>query len=163
MLNLNRVMILGNATRPPENRFTPNGKEVANFAVATNRRWKDQTGNFQEQTEFHEVVAWGPLASISKQIIQKGSKVYVEGRLQTRTWETPDGNKRQKTEIIAENIIGLSPRSAGSAEYAEDTPVQEEEAESSTTKKESSSKEKKNDKKEESGEEEAIDLDDIPF
>ncbi|MBP6930260.1 single-stranded DNA-binding protein [Patescibacteria group bacterium] len=161
MLNLNRVMILGNATRAPESRFTPNGKEVANFAVATNRRWKDQTGNFQEQTEFHEVVAWGALAGISKQIIQKGSKLYVEGRLQTRTWETPDGNKRQKTEIIAENIIGLSPRSAGSTEYTDEAPAQAEETKHSTTKKESSSKEKKDNK--ETSEEEAIDLDDIPF
>lgn len=111
MYSLNRAMIIGNATRDPEMRYTPNGQAVANFGVATNRKWKTQTGDMQEKTEFHDIVAWGKLAEIASQIIKKGGRVYVEGRLETRNWEAPDGAKRQKTEIIADNIIALSSRS----------------------------------------------------
>ena len=88
MLNLNRAMVLGNATRDPELRSTPNGRSVTSFAVATNRRWTDQTsGEQREEVQFHEIVAWGKLAEIASQIIRRGAKVYVEGRIQTRTWE----------------------------------------------------------------------------
>lgn len=113
MFSLNRAQIIGNMTRDPEVRTTPSGQNVASFAVATNRRWTTQTGETQDATEFHEVVAWGKLADIAQQILQKGKKVYVEGRLQTRSWDAPDGAKRQKTEIIAENLIALSPREGG--------------------------------------------------
>jgi len=111
MYSLNRAMIIGNATRDPEMRYTPNGQAVANFGVATNRKWKTQTGDMQEKTEFHDIVAWGKLAEITSQIIKKGGRIYVEGRLETRNWEAPDGAKRQKTEIVADNIIALSSRS----------------------------------------------------
>lgn len=110
MFSLNRAMIIGNLTRDPEVRTTPSGQQVASFAVATNRRWTTQTGETQDATEYHEVVAWGKLAEVSQQILSKGKKVYVEGRLQTRSWDAPDGAKRQRTEIIAENVIALSPR-----------------------------------------------------
>lgn len=110
MLNLNRAMIIGNATRDPELRTTPNGKSVASFAVATNRRYQDSSGERREEVQFHEIVAWGKLGEIAEQIIKKGSRVYVDGRIQTRSWEGQDGNKRERTEIIAENIIGLSSR-----------------------------------------------------
>lgn len=113
MFSLNRAQIIGNLTRDPETRTVPSGQTVASFAVATNRRWTTQTGETQDATEFHEVVAWGKLADIAAQILSKGKKVYVEGRLQTRQWDTPDGDKRQRTEIIAENLIALSPREGG--------------------------------------------------
>ena len=178
MYSLNRAMIIGNATRDPEMRYTPNGQAVANFGVATNRKWKTQTGDMQEKTEFHDIVAWGKLAEIASQIIKKGGRVYVEGRLETRNWEAPDGAKRQKTEIVAENIIALSPKGEVSGapmssepstplasqatsnphEGIDNTPKEDEsqapEGASTPTKKE------KDDKK--TGEED-IDLNDIPF
>ncbi|MDP3985415.1 MAG: single-stranded DNA-binding protein [bacterium] len=107
-MTLNKVMIIGNLTRDPEVRTTPNGQQVASFGVATSRQWTNQqTGQKQEQTEFHNVVAWGKLADICGQFLGKGRKVYVEGRLQTREWEGQDGAKRQRTEIVAEQMIML--------------------------------------------------------
>lgn len=112
MISLNRAQILGRLTRDPELRYTPSGKSVANFGVATNRRFKNAEGTVQDQTEFHDVVAWGKLAEISHQFLHKGEPVYIDGRLQTRSWDAPDGAKRQKTEIVAENVIALGARSA---------------------------------------------------
>ncbi len=106
-MNLNKVMIIGNLTRDPEIRTTPNGTNVASFSVATNFVWKDQAGQKQEKAEFHNVVAWRKLADICGQYLRKGSKVYLEGRLQTRDWEGQDGVKRYRTEIVAENMIML--------------------------------------------------------
>lgn len=152
MLNLNKAMIIGNATRDPELRTTPNGKSVASFAVATNRRYTDGSGEQREEVQYHEIVAWGKLAEIVNQYIQKGSKVYVEGRIQTRHWEGQDGNRRERTEIIADNIINLSPRTGGS-DYGETK---------SNTDSDNKDSEDKNDKKKDSIEDE-INLDDIPF
>ncbi len=104
---LNKVMIIGNLTRDPELRYTPNGKAVASFGVATNRRWTDSSGERQEEAEFHEIVVWGKLAEICNQILSKGRKVYVEGRLHTRSWEAPDGTKRTRVEIIASDMRAL--------------------------------------------------------
>jgi len=122
-MNLNKVMIIGNLTRDPEVRNTPNGTNVASFSVATNFVWKDQNGQKQEKAEFHNIVAWRKLADICSQYLRKGSKVYLEGRLQTRDWDGQDGVKRYRTEIIAENMImldraggpagGAMPRSGG--------------------------------------------------
>ena len=153
MLNLNRATIIGNATRDPELRTTPNGKSVASFAVATNRRYTDGSGEQREEVQFHEIVAWGKLAEIVSQYIQKGSKVYAEGRIQTRHWEGQDGNKRERTEIIAENVINLSPRTGGS-DYTppSDKPKNNQEP----------SEDKEKTKKSEEIEDE-INLDDIPF
>ncbi len=106
-MNLNKAMIIGNVTRDPEVRTTPNGQNVTSFGVATNRRWKDQSGQQQEQVEYHNVVAWRKLAEIVGQYVKKGSKVYIEGRLQTRSWDDQSGVKRYRTEIIAENMIML--------------------------------------------------------
>jgi single-strand DNA-binding protein len=152
MLNLNKAMIIGNATRDPELRTTPNGRSVASFAVATNRRYTDGSGEQREEVQYHEIVAWGKLAEIVNQYIQKGSKVYVEGRIQTRHWEGQDGNRRERTEIIADNIINLSPRTGGS-DYSETK---------SNTDSDNKDSEDKNDKKKDSIEDE-INLDDIPF
>lgn len=106
-MNLNKAMIIGNLTKDPEVRTTPSGTQVATFSVATNYIWKDQAGQKQEKAEFHNIVAWRKLAEICGQYIKKGSKVYIEGRLQTRDWTGQDGVKRYTTEIIADNMIML--------------------------------------------------------
>lgn len=125
MYSLNRAQIVGNLTRDPEMRYTPAGQSVCSFGVATNRRWRDKDGNQQEQTEFHNVVAWAKLAEIASQILHKGSKVYVEGRLQTRSWEGQDGGKRNRTEIVLENFIPLTPKGAMTATEADIAPTPE--------------------------------------
>jgi len=104
-------MILGNLTRDPEMRYTPQGHAVTSFAVATNRQWNTEDGSTKEATEFHNIVAWNKLAEICSQLLKKGSKVYIEGRLQTRNWEDDKGIKHYKTEIIADDMIVLSSRS----------------------------------------------------
>lgn len=106
-MNLNRAMVIGNLTRDPEIRNTPAGVSVASFAVATNFIWTDQSGQKQERVEFHNIVTWRRLAEICGQYLHKGSKVYIEGRLQTRDWVGQDGIKRYRTEIIADNMIML--------------------------------------------------------
>lgn len=106
-MDLNRAMIIGNVTRDPEIRALPSGQNVANFGVATNMMWTDQQGQKQQRAEFHNIVAWGKLADICKQYLVKGKKIYLEGRLQTREWEAQDGQKRQRTEIVADNMIML--------------------------------------------------------
>ena len=106
--SLNKAMIIGNLTRDPELKQTPNGRPVCSFGVATNRTWKNQQGERQEQVEYHNVVAWGKLAEICGQYLQKGKKVYIDGRLQTRDWEGQDGVRRYRTEIVADNMIMLS-------------------------------------------------------
>lgn len=116
MFSLNRAMVIGNLTRDPELRYTPNGQSVASFSIATNRRWKNQNDEWQDEPTYHEIVAWGKLGEIAQQTLQKGKRAYVEGRLQTRNWDAPDGTKRNKTEIVAENIIALSPREGQASE-----------------------------------------------
>jgi len=104
---LNHAQVVGNVTRDPELRQTPNGDSVVSFGIATNFAWKDRSGQDQEKTEFHNIVAWGELAKSISENVQKGRKMYIAGRLQTRSWETPDGQKRYATEIIAENALAL--------------------------------------------------------
>lgn len=107
-MNLNRAMIIGNLTRDPEVKTIPSGQTVANFSVATNLIWKDsQTGEQKEQVEYHNIVAWRRLGEICGQYLKKGSKVYIEGRLQTRSWDDQNGVKHYRTEINAENMIML--------------------------------------------------------
>ena len=107
MMSLNRAMIIGNLTRDPEVKKTPNGQTVASFGVATNSTWTDAAGTKQERAEFHNIVAWGKLADICGQYLNKGRKIYIEGRIQTRDWEGTDGQKRNRTEIVAETMIML--------------------------------------------------------
>ena len=104
---LNQAEIIGNISRDPELRQTPNGNSVVSFGVATNYTWKDRAGENQEKTEFHNVVAWDELAQGIADHFKKGRKVYIRGRLQTRSWETPDGNRRYTTEVIAEGALAL--------------------------------------------------------
>ncbi len=105
---LNQVEVIGNVTRDPELRQTPNGGSVCSFGVATNFAWKDRSGEQQEKTEFHNIVAWGDLAQALAETVKKGRKVYISGRLQTRSWETPDGKKRWTTEIITDKALALA-------------------------------------------------------
>lgn len=120
-MNLNKAMIIGNVVRDPEMRTTPSGQNVSSFSVATNRVWNDTNGQKQEKVEFHNVVAWRRLAEISNQYLKKGSKVYIEGRLQTRSWDDPNGVKRYRTEIIVENMIMLDRAGAGASDGSFDT------------------------------------------
>jgi single-strand DNA-binding protein len=105
--SLNKVTLIGNLTRDPELRYTPSGTVVCTFTVATNRDWVDQSGQKQESTEFTRAVAWSKLAEICSQLLRKGRKVYVEGRLQTRDWTTQEGQQRQTTEVVINEMIAL--------------------------------------------------------
>ena len=108
---INKVILVGNLGRDPEVRSTPSGQAVATFTLATSRRWKDKSGQRQEQTEWHTVVCWGRQAEVAGQYLTKGKQVYVEGRLQTRSWDDRNsGEKRYKTEVICENFQMLGQR-----------------------------------------------------
>ena len=111
-MSLNKAQIIGNVTRDPELKQIPGGQTVVSFSVATNFTWKDQAGQKQERVEFHNIVAWRKLAEIVGQYVKKGTKVYVEGRIQTRDWEGEDGVKRYRTEIVADNVIMLDRKGA---------------------------------------------------
>lgn len=114
-MDLNRAQLIGNLTANPELKQTQSGQNVVSFSIATNRTYNDASGQKVTQTEFHNLVAWGRLAEIISQYCQKGKKVYVEGRLQTRNWEDQQGVKHYKTEINAENLILLD-RAGGDAQ-----------------------------------------------
>jgi len=107
MADLNKSQLIGRLTRDPESKTTPAGQTVTNFSIATSRVWKDKTGQKQEKTEFSNIVSWGKLAEITAKYLKKGSKVYVEGRLETRDWTPDDGIKRYRTEIVIDNMIML--------------------------------------------------------
>lgn len=159
-MNLNKAMIIGNLTRDPEVRTTPQGTTVASFSVATNQVWTDAQGQKQERAEFHNIVAWRKLAEIIGQYLKKGSKVYIEGRLQTRDWTGQDGVKRYRTEIVADNMIMLDSKGGSgmgqSQNYSqpapeEDIPVIEEGVPTSSAPMQSSN------------DDDEIKLEDIPF
>lgn len=118
--SLNKVMLIGNLTRDPECRYTPNQTQVCSFGLATNREWVNEGGEKQSNVEFHNLVVWSKLAEICKNLLHKGSKVYVEGRLQTRDWQTKDGQTRRTTEIVVENMLLLDRKSdsVGGESYA---------------------------------------------
>jgi len=113
-MNLNKVFIVGRVTNDVELRATASSQSVANFSIATNRVWKDKSGQKQEDTEFHNIVAWGRQAEIASQFLTKGSMVLIEGRLQTRTWQGNDGQNRRTTEIVCEQLqLGPKPQGGG--------------------------------------------------
>lgn len=119
-MDLNKVQIIGRITQDIELRQTPNGQSVTTLSIATNRNWTDGAGMKQEQAEFHNVVLWAKLAEIASQYLAKGRRVYIEGRLQTRSWEAQDGSKRYRTEIIGENMIMLDGNNAGGENFSSD-------------------------------------------
>jgi single-strand DNA-binding protein len=116
--SVNKVILIGNLTRDPEVRYTPQGNAVASFGLATNREWTID-GNKKEVVDFHNIVSWNKLAELCGQLLSKGSKIYVEGRLQTRDWNTEDGQKRYKTEVVIDEMIVLSNKRNGTSESAE--------------------------------------------
>src|SRR3989338_5211688 len=117
-MNLNKVILIGNLAAAPEMRTTPSGQSVCNFRIATNRIWKDKTGQQQKETEFHTIVAWGRLAEISSQYLTKGALAMVEGRIRTRSWADAAGVKHYRTEIVAERMQ-LGPKGIGRPASAE--------------------------------------------
>ncbi len=184
--SLNKVMLIGNLTRDPELRYTPNGAAVCSFRVATNRSWTPSDGGERkEETEFHRIVTWNKLAELCSQLLSKGRKIYVEGRLQTRSWETPEGERRYSTEVVAEDMVILDSRRDSQekiGEESQDVPevksakakpssqAQAEGKEETETQKDSKEKGKKKDEKEDKKNKEEdeedkneIDVDDIPF
>jgi len=120
-MSLNRVQLIGNLTRDPEMKQLPGGQVVTSFGIATNMTWTDQNGERQNKPEFHNVVAWRKLAEICGQYLKKGSKIFAEGRLQTRSWEGEDGVKRYRTEVVLDNMIMLDKKGdpvEGGADFA---------------------------------------------
>ncbi len=174
--SLNRAQVIGNLTRDPELRYTPNGTAVCSFSVATNRNWTTDTGEKREEAEFHRVVAWNKLAEICSQFLVKGRKVYIEGRLSTRSWQAQDGTQRSTTEIIASDMILLDSRrpeedkiETKEEENAEPVAMEEEGEEtrskSSKATPDTAKKriEKDKEKEEQTQDEEEIAPDDTPF
>lgn len=113
-MNLNKVQLIGRLTRDPEMRTTPSGQTVATASVATNRTWKDKSGQKQEKTDFHNIVMWGRTAEIAGQYLIKGQEIYIEGRLETRSYTGKDGVEKRFTEIVVENMqMGSRPQGSG--------------------------------------------------
>ncbi len=172
--SLNKVLLIGNLTRDPELRYTPSGAAVCTFGIATNRYYVASDGQKKEETEFIKIVSWNKLAELCSQLLAKGRKVYVEGRLQTRSWETPDGQNRQTTEVVIDDMRILDSKrdfEGGEEELSGGAPADEAEFAEATGKEEASGKAPKGKevkkesaapkKKEE--EEDKVDLDDLPF
>ncbi len=153
--DFNQAIVMGNLTRDPELRTTPGGQSVATFAVATNRSWNDPSGERKDSVEYHDIVAWGKLGELAANYLAKGRKVLVVGRLQTRQWEGQDGAKRQRTEIVANDINFV-----GGAGDMGDTPIANDSSEPAKASKKES---KKDDVVIEDMGEGEINLDDIPF
>jgi len=126
MSGVNKVILLGRLGADPEMRFTSNGTAVANFRIATSERWTNPDGEKEERTEWHRIVAFGKLGEICGEYLTKGKQVYIEGRLQTRTWEDKSGNKRETTEIVATVMQMLGSAGGGKApEKGEPSYVEE--------------------------------------
>jgi single-strand DNA-binding protein len=123
--SLNKVLLIGNLTRDPELRYTPSGTAVCTFGLATNRSWTTDTGEKHEEPEFHRIVAWNKLAELCSQFLVKGRQIYVEGRLQTRSWTTQDNQQRSTTEIVIDNMILLDRGHASGATNRSDEQGEE--------------------------------------
>lgn len=132
MRSINKVILIGNLTRDPELRQTPNGQSVCTFGIATNRRWSTKEGKQHDLAEFHEVVAWAHLAEICHKFLRKGKLVYLEGYLKTRSWDTPEGVKKFKTEIIIQDMIMLDRRRDDETVETEYVPEEGEVVEAAT-------------------------------
>jgi len=119
--SLNRVQLIGNLTRDPELRYTPSGSAVCTFSIATNRSWTTDTGEKREEVDFHNIVAWRKLAELCSQFLTKGRKVYVEGRLSTRSWTAQDGTQKSRTEVVIDDMILLDNKQSGASHQTERT------------------------------------------
>jgi single-strand DNA-binding protein len=125
--SLNKVELIGNLTRDPELRYTPQGTAVCTFGMATNRQWTTDTGEKKEDVEFHRIVSWNKLAELCAQLLSKGRKVYVQGRLQTRRWTAQDGSDRVTTEIVINDMIILDSRYSAPTDQSGDFDIPDEE------------------------------------
>lgn len=125
---VNKAILIGNLGSDPELKYTPNGIAVASFSLATNERRQDKDGNYKDHTEWHKIVAWRKLAETVGEYLKKGSQVYIEGKIQTRSWEDQNGNKRYQTEIVAQNLqmLGRRPGDMSSHDETMSEPVNEE-------------------------------------
>lgn len=160
--SLNRVQLIGNLTRDPELRYTPSGAAVCSFSIATNRNWTTDTGEKKEQVEFHRIVSWNKLAELCSQFLTKGRKVFVEGRLTTRSWTAQDGTQKQTTEIIINDMILLDNRRPGTEEpVVAEEPVEEETPKTKTPTKKAVKEEEPS--QEAPADEDEVAPDDIPF
>ena len=153
--SLNKVMLIGNLTRDPEMRYTNSGTPVVTFGMATNKSWKDSEGDTKELAEFHNLVAWNKIAEICQQLLAKGMKVYIEGSLNTRSWEGEDGVTRYKTEIRVDNMILLDSKGKDGVGLDDAEEPKEQEAEEPK-------EEEEEEPKEDSQGEDPLD-DDLPF
>jgi len=117
MRSVNKVILIGNLTRDPEMRQTPNGQQVCTFGIATNRQWMAKDGEKHSSAEFHELVAWARLAEICGSYLKKGKLIYIEGYLKTRSWDTPEGIRRHKTEVIVQDMIMLEKKGADADDF----------------------------------------------
>lgn len=167
--SLNRVQLIGNLTRDPELRYTPNGTAVCSFGLATNRSWTTDAGEKREETEFHRVVSWNKLAELCSQFLTKGRKVYVEGRLVTRKWTAQDGAARNATEVVIDEMILLDNRRSAEetapreSESSSAQPPVEEEVVKAPVKSATPKKEPKKKEEEKEQVEGEVNPDDIPF
>ncbi len=177
--SLNRVSLIGNLTRDPELRYTPQGTAVCTFGMATNRQWTTETGEKKEDTEFHRIVSWNKLAELCAQLLSKGRKVFVQGRLQTRTWTGQDEVRRTTTEIVISDMIILDSRRTAPATQVppDDFDVPEEEVEKAskesvkkgektktkTKSKDSGTKKSKSSPKKKSSKQNPSEEEDMPF
>jgi len=123
---LNKVQLIGNLTRDPELKHTPAGAAVCTFSIATNRQWKDESGGNKDEVEFHRIVTWSKLAEICGQYLKKGSKVFVEGRIQSRKWQTKEGEDRTTYEIVVNEMMMLDSK-GGTSDYSGPTEPESEE------------------------------------
>lgn len=156
--SLNRAQLIGNLTRDPELRYTPSGTPVCTFGIATNRNWTTDSGEKKDEAEFHRIVAWNKLAELCSQFLVKGRKVYLEGRLATRTWQAQDGTQKSATEIIISDMILLdSKRPEDGAEVVAEPAAEEKPA------KKVSKKENEEEETAPAVVEEEVAPDDIPF
>lgn len=178
--SLNKVLLIGNLTRDPELRYTPSGAAVCSFGLATNRYYVASDGTKKEEAEFIKIVAWNKLAELCSQLLSRGRKVYVEGRLQTRSWETPDGVTKQTTEVVIDDMRILDSRrdmvGSGEEEVPRDLSVgvapqagpdlqtsPDEEKKPSSSGGSKKLKTEKPDEKSKASEEDEVNLDDLPF
>ncbi len=120
--SLNKVLLIGHLGRDPEMRYTPSGRPVTTFTLATSRSWKSADGEQHTDTEWFNIVTWGPLAEICKQYLLKGQQVYIDGRLQTRRWDDNDGNKHVNIEIVANEMMMLGDKKEGSTSSFSENP-----------------------------------------
>jgi single-strand DNA-binding protein len=156
MRSINKVILIGNVTRDPEMRQTPNGQNVATFGLATNREWVTRDKNRHNLAEFHNLVAWANLADIVSKFVRKGKLLYIEGYLKTRNWDSPEGGKRFKTEVVVQDLVMLDKRAKDETDYIpeeesiedigeeipEEAPAEEKPAKKTEAKKEAPAEEK---------------------